>query len=340
MPHLTSPQPSPQRQQMSSPARERASTVARETEARTFGSTLTTPTEIRRKRSTTDIRDTGLPSKHVRIVKPDPAWGRDVLHRGMEGETFRPRQHQRTPSTSSNISSYEIIPPKVPPVPDRSERRKRSSIISSFSSSKSLTPLQLLRSTGFLSAGMIRDEAPPMEILLSSSSSASDPSGGQTEYSGGSSTTSSPDPGGSEESGGITAAVRDSLLNQEAAPFDMATADSMWFEPPEKKPANNDGPPRTRQAPRRKPPPLPILKDIALLESRPVLCLSGIPEGNPRSCLTDMESEDDVEMESIGSVLEELSGLWPLPPRRSLIIVGHRGELWTSPNSEVHAILF
>lgn len=131
----------------------------------------------------------------------------------------------------------------------------------------------------------------------------------------------------------------DSLLNEEAAPFDMTATDSMWFQPLEKKQTNNDEPSRTRQAPTRKPPPLPIHKDMALPGLRPVLVLPGIPGRTPRSGWSGVESDDGIDSDSIGSALEELSGQWPLPPRRSLIIVGHRGELWTSPNSEVRAHL-
>ncbi|KAG9051275.1 hypothetical protein FS837_009541 [Tulasnella sp. UAMH 9824] len=297
------------------------------------GATLTTPKEVRRKRSTTDLRGASLPSKHIRIVKPDSEWRQDVPHRGTQEGAIRPRQHRRTASGASSTSSFELVPLKPPPIPDKTERRKRSSIISSFSSSKSLTPLQILRSTGFLSAGMIRDEAPPMEVILSSSSSTSGRSGSRTEYSEPSPTTCSADPGSAEESKGFKMAKRNSLLHQEAAPFDMTATDSMWFQPLEKKATNNNEPSRTRQAPTRKPPPLPINSNLALPESRPVLVLPGSPGGGPRSGLSEAET-DDADSDNIGSALDELSGQWPLPPRRSLIIVGHRGELWTSPNSE------
>lgn len=325
---------------MSSPGRSRASTVARGTNVQAGGATLTTPLEVRRKRSTTDLRGASLPSKHVRIVKPDPEWRQDVPHRGIKEGAIRPCQHRRTASGASSTSSFEFVPLKPSPVPDNNERRKRSSIISSFSSSKSLTPLQILRSTGYLSAGMIRDEAPPMEVALSSSSSTSGRSGSRTEYSEPSPTTCSTVPGSAEESKGFRTANRNSLLHEEAAPFDMATTDSMWFQPIEKKTTNNNESSRTRQAPTRKPPPLPINSNLALPESRPVLVLPGTPGGGPRSGLSEVESDYDADSDSIGSALDELSGQWPLPPRRSLIIVGHRGELWTSPNSEVRAILF
>ncbi|KAG8981466.1 hypothetical protein FRB90_007234 [Tulasnella sp. 427] len=228
------------------------------------------------------------------------------------------------------MPSLDVYPPKTQPVPDKAERPKRSSLIS-FTSSKSLTPLQLLRATGFLSAGMIRDEAAPMEVIHSSSSSTSGPSCSQTEYSEGSPMSGSPDPASLKDSPRFGNAIGEPLLNDEAAPFDLGTADSMWFQPVDRKPVVDDEP-RIRQMPTRKPPPLPIHKDIGFLEaSRPVLVLPGTPEG---SDFSPVGFEGDLDLGSACSILDELSGRWPLPPRRSLIIVGHEGELWTSPNSE------
>ncbi|KAG8981389.1 hypothetical protein FRB90_007288, partial [Tulasnella sp. 427] len=266
--------------------------------------------------------------KHDNFLKPNLSHPKS---QAVQDSAAGSRQDDHRLSATSNMPSLDVVPPKTQPVPDKAERPKRSSLIS-FTSSKSLTPLQLLRATGFLSAGMLRDEAAPMEVIDSSSSSTSGPSCSQTEYSEGSPMSGSPDPASLKDSPCFGNGIGEPLLNDEAAPFDLGTADSMWFQPVEKKPVVDDEPSRIRQVPRRKPPPLPIQKDIGFMEaSRPVLVLPGTPGG---SDLSPVGFEDDLNLGSACSILDELSGRWPLPPRRSLIIVGHEGELWTSPSSE------